>query len=217
MSKSDNSADDAMDVDDSPAAEKPHTNGINLDDLKEQVPGKAEGLNGFDDLKTNLGWESRASARYKPDSKAVESRLKMSDYPQPPKPISPPAFDRLNDENWKNYCKTMSEYMNQWSIFETKMVEHFRLRRERFNSCMNENWISMPSDGPAAEQIDQMKGSGLANGEGGLKAGYAAYMQWLRDDEMCHAWWDRACEIHKGVMEELGQVRDKIMGNQETS
>jgi hypothetical protein len=93
------------------------------------------------------------------------------------------------------------------------MIEHFRLRRERLNSCMNEHWISMPSDGPRAEQVDQMNGSGIA-GEGGLKAGYGAYMEWLKDDEMCHAWWDRACEIHKGVMEDLGQLRDKIMGTE---
>ena len=216
MSKSDTSPDDAMDVDETPP-KKPQANGINLDDLKNEAPFKSEGLNGVDDLKSNLPFESRASTHVRADSRPIGSRLKMSDYPQPPKPISPPAFDRLNDENWKSYCRTMNDYLSQWNSFETRMIEHFKSRRERLNSGMNDNWISMPSDGPRAEQIDQVKGSGLANGGDGLKAGYGAYMQWLKDDEMCHAWWDRACEIHRGVMEELGQVRDKIMGHQEVA
>ena len=74
---------------------------------------------------------------------------------------------------------------------------------------MSDNWISMPSDGPRAEQVEAL--NGVACTADGLKAGYGAYMQWLKDDEMCHAWWDRAGEIHKQVMEELGQVRDKLM------
>ena len=216
MSKSDTSPEDAMDVDESPAPEIPKTNGINLDALKEEAPFKSEGLNGVNDLKNNLPFESRASSHVRTDSRPTASRLKLSDYPQPPRPVAPPAIDRLNDENWKTYCQTMQEYMNQWSIFETKMIEHFKLRREQLNTCMNQNWISMPSDGPQAEQIDQVKNSGLVNGDGGLKAGYGAYMQWLKDDASCHAWWDRACEIHRDVMEELGQLRTRITGNRET-
>jgi hypothetical protein len=219
MSKSDNSPDDAMDVDEEkPATEqKPQTNGINLDDLKNQAPLKSEGLNGVNDLKSSLPWESKASTHVRTDSRPTGSRLKISDYPQPPKTISPPALDRLNDENWKAYVRTVQEYVENWNAFETKMIEHFRLRRERLNSCMNENWISMPSDGPRAERIDQMKGSGVTNGANGMQAGYGAYMQWLKDDEDCHGWWETAREKHRGVLEELGQVRDRIMGNQETA
>ena len=214
LSKSDTSPDDAMDVDETPP-EKPKANGISLNNLKNEAPFKSEGLNGVNDLKNAIPFESRASTHVRTDSRPIGSRLKMSDYPQPPKAVNPPALDRLNDENWKNYCRSLSEYLRQWNTFETKMIEHFRLRRERLNSCMNENWLTMSSDGPRAEDIDQMKGSGSSNGDVGRKAGYGAYMQWLKDDEMCHAWWERACERHRGVMEELGQVRDKMLGTDE--
>lgn len=216
MPKSDNSP-DAMDVDpsDNSGAEKARSNGINLNDLKNEAPFKSEGLNGVDDLKHDLPWESRASTHVRTGSRQQGSRLRTSDYPQPPKPISPPALDRLNDENWKNYIHTVSDYLVRWNIFEGRMIEHFRVRREKLNNCMNENWISMPSDGPPAAQVAAMNGS-ENSGAGGLKAGYAAYMEWLQDDEMCHAWWCRACEMHKGVMEDLGQVRDSIMGVPQT-
>jgi hypothetical protein len=218
MSKSDNLPDDAMDIDSNGAVpEKPKMNGINLDDLKNEAPFKTEGLDGVDDLKSNLPFESKPATHVKTGSKSTQARLRMSDFPQPPKPICAPALDRLTDENWKAYVHTMNDYLVQWDIFETRMIEHFRLRREHLRTCMNEHWISMPSDGPAAEQIDQVKGSVITNGASGLKAGYAAYMKWLEDDEMCHGWWDRASEIHRGVMEELGEVRDRIMGNDESS
>ena len=213
MSKSDTLPDDAMDVDDNST---PQSNGINLDELKNEAPFKSEGLNGVDDLRHNLPTESKASARVNLDPRRLSSRLQRGDLPAPPKAISAPALDRLNDENWKYYIRMMTEYIKQWDLFEGKMIEHFKQRREQLHSCMNENWISMPSDGPQAQQIDQMNGSGMVNGAGGVKAGYGAYMEWLSDDDFCHSWWDEACARHRGVMKELGSVRDKIMGNQES-
>jgi hypothetical protein len=217
-SKSDTTPDnDAMDVDsnETAAPEKPRGNGIHFDEFKEQKPFKAEGLNGVDDLKNDLPWESRASTHVRTDSKTHAHRLKTADYPQPPKRVSPPALDHLNGENWKRYVASMKDYMSQWTLFELNMIEHFKQRRIRLNTCMADNWIGMPSDGPPAEKIEAM--NGLACGPDGMKAGYGAYMQWLQEDESCHAWWDTAFENHKQVMDELGQVREKLMSAETTA
>ena len=135
-SQSDTSPGDAMDVDSNEpsAPQRSQTDGLNFDDFKAQAPFKSEGLNGVDDLKHDLPWESRASTHVRTDSKTQATRLRTSDYPQPPKPISPPSLDHLNNENWKRYVATMKDYVAQWDLFELNMIEHFKKRRIRMRT-----------------------------------------------------------------------------------
>jgi hypothetical protein len=153
---------------------------------------------GLDDLAESLPFNSAARAGTKIGTHSGTTR--PLDFPQPPNPVRPPAIDRLDSENWRRYIASTKVYMAEWYKFQSLIIQHFRERQVRLQSGMNEDWLSMRSDGPSAENVEAA----------GWKAGYGAYMEWQKEDEMARAWWDRACEIHKQVMEEFGEVREKL-------
>jgi hypothetical protein len=155
---------------------------------------------GLDDLAASLPFNSavRASTNV---GRTQSSDARPLNLPQPPQPVvRPPEPNRLTTEHWQYYISSMKSYMAEWYKFQSTMIGHFRERQVRLQSDMNENWLSMRSDGPSAENVEAA----------GWKAGYSAYMQWQKEDEMARAWWDRACESHKEVMEYLGEVREKL-------
>jgi hypothetical protein len=212
---------DAMDVDDTPptnsirdpasnglpsshvrSPRRQSTNGgVDLRELTQQAPfaPTATGLNGMDDLATHLPFKSRAEAQVDPGGDKAAARLRALNLPKPPKPVIPPATDRLDSANFLQYVDGVTAYMREWNSFNAKMIEHFRSRQDRVCGHMAPNWIDMQGDGPDADDLDDDGGS--------PKAGYAAYMQWLKDDAQCRAWWDHANDKHLQVMEELGRVR----------
>lgn len=214
---------DAMDIDDgSPASgtRAPATNGVaasagrarrtskrqstnggvDLREFAQHAPfvPAATGLKGMDDLATHLPFESRPETSVEIGGNPAVI-LRALNLPKPPKPVVPPAVDRLDQANFIQYADHMSVYMREWNSFNAKMIEHFRNRQDRVCGTMSQNWISMLGDGPQADTLEE---------NGTQKAGYAAYMQWLKDDAQCRAWWDHANEKHLQCMEDLGRTRE---------
>lgn len=213
---------DAMDVDDTPpvngkaghspggiprsTAEAPRPSsrrlsvdgGVDLREFAQQAPftPTRTGLKDLDDLATHLPFESKPEEN--PNSKP-SARLRALNLPKPPKVVVPPAADRLDQANFLQYVDNMNVYMREWNHFNAKMIEHFRNRQDRVCGTMSPNWIGMLGDGPDADEVD---------GTGAQKAGYAAYIQWLKDDAQCREWWDHANENHMQCLEDLGRVRE---------
>ncbi|KIX99762.1 uncharacterized protein Z520_04398 [Fonsecaea multimorphosa CBS 102226] len=176
--------------------------GVDLKDFAQQAPfaPTSAGLKGMkDDLETFLPFESRASNEVNLNS-TPSARIRALNLPKPPKIVIPPAEDRLDKTNFAQYVENMEHYMGEWNKFNAKMIEHFRARQDRVCGTMSPHWIAQPSDGPGADALD-------ADGSGDKKAGYGAYMQWLKDDAQCRNWWEEANEKHLQCLEDLGRTR----------
>lgn len=208
---------DIMDVDDSPPVETtpngihPTTakaahptprrsspdGGVDLRDFTQHAPfvPTASGLKGLDDLAAHLPFESKAEEKVDKPS----ARLRALNLPKPPKVVVPPAADRLDQANFLQYVDNMNTYMRDWNVFNAKMIEHFRGRQDRVCGTMSQSWVSMLGDGPDADKLEE---------DVTQKAGYAAYMQWLKDDAQCRQWWDHANEKHLQCLEDLGRIRE---------
>ena len=182
--------------------------GVDLTDFAQQAPfaSTAKGLGGLkDDLETHLPFESRAAKDLKPNSSS-SVRLRALNLPKPPKAIVPPSEDRLDKSNFDQYVENMQVYMRDWNNFNAKMIEHFRTRQDQVCGTMSLNWIGQLGDGPDAEALE--------NDERGDKhAGYAAYLQWLKDDGQCRDWWEEANEKHLRCIEDLGRAREVAKRN----
>ncbi|KIX03398.1 uncharacterized protein Z518_06950 [Rhinocladiella mackenziei CBS 650.93] len=175
-------------------------NGVDLREFTRQAPfaPSSTGLKDMDDLATHLPFPSRAENHVDPSAKST-ARLRVLNLPKPPKPVTPPAEDRLDQANFQQYVDNMNAYMKEWNYFNARMIEHFRSRQDRVCGTMSQNWINMRGDGPDADVLDENRSQ---------KAGYAAYMQWLKDDTQCREWWDHAHEKHLQCLEDLGRTRE---------
>ncbi|EHY53744.1 hypothetical protein ABEF92_006332 [Exophiala dermatitidis] len=195
-----------------PSSEKWSINeGVDLKAFTQQAPfaPASTGLKDMGDIATHLPFESRPAASVDAGGKAA-ARLRALNLPKPPKPVVPPAVDRLDQANWLQYVENMKVYMREWNRFNAKMIEHFRIRQDRIGETMAPNWISMRGDGPDADSVDGLTGDAAKNSH---EAGYAAYMQWLKDDAQCRAWWDHAHDEHMKCLEDLGRVREAAKRN----
>ncbi|KIW24112.1 hypothetical protein, variant 2 [Cladophialophora immunda] len=186
-----------------PEPKRRSTNGgVDLKEFAQQAPfaPTSTGLKGMkDDLETFLPFESRASNDVNLN-RTTSARIRALNLPKPPKVVIPPAEDRLDKTNFAQYVENMENYMHEWNKFNARMIEHFRSRQDRVCGTMSPHWIAQPSDGPDADALD-------ADGSGDKKAGYGAYVQWLKDDVQCRHWWDEANERHLECLEDLGRTR----------
>lgn len=175
-------------------------NGVDLKEFSQHAPfaPTSGGLKDMDDLASHLPFESRAENAVDSDPKAT-SRLRVLNLPRPPKTVIPPAEDRLDRNAFLQYVDNMNTYMREWNAFNAKMIEHFRSRQDRVCGTMSQNWMSQLGNGPDADILEESSGQ---------KAGYAAYMQWLKDDQQCRHWWDSAYDMHVQCMEDLGRTRE---------
>jgi hypothetical protein len=210
---------DAMDIDDSlsdpvplspkasngphnrdqpaPPCEYPTTADVNLNNLANVAPfaPSSTGLKDMDDLSTNLPFESRAApdVHHNNTIPGSSSNLRL---PKPPKPINPPTH--IDEASWTRYVADMNAYFYDWSVFNKKMIEHFRSRQEQVDMSMASHWISMIGDGPPPEALN------------GSKAGYATFMAWLNEDAKIREWWNVANERNKQCFENLGKTRARV-------
>lgn len=177
--------------------------GVDLKDFTYQVPfaPTSTGLGGMkEDLETHLPFESRAAQDVRLNQTA-SARIRALNLPKRPKLVVPPTEDRIDKANFDQYVLSMQTYMREWNTFNAKMIEHFRSRQDRVCGTMSANWIGQLGDGPDADVLD--------NDDAGEKqAGYAAYMQWLKDDAQCRDWWEEASEKHSQCLKDLGRVRE---------
>ena len=210
---------DAMDIDDSlsdtvpitppttnqphnvdqppPQTESPSPANVNLNNLAKVAPFAplSTGLKDMDDLSTTLPFESRAASAVNL-SKSVPGSSSNLHLPKPPKPITPPA--EIDSLSWKRYVADMNAYFYDWSVFNKKMMEHFRSRQEQVDMSMASRWISMTGDGRPPEELD------------GAKAGYVTFMAWLEEDATCREWWNVANERNRRCFEDLGKTRARM-------
>jgi hypothetical protein len=172
-------------------------NNVNLNDFAKVAPfaPSSTGLRDMDDLSTTLPFESRAAPAIDL-SKPVSGSSSDLRLPKPPKPIVPPS--EVNQLSWARYVADMNSYVCDWSVFNKKMIEHFRRRQEQVEMSMNSRWISMIGDGRSPDALD------------GPKAGYATYMAWLEADDKCREWWNVANERNRQCFEDLGKMRAKV-------
>ena len=99
---------------------------MNLGGFKNVAPfaPSNEGLDGIEDLKTALPFESRASSN-KP---IFENCTKKIDLPKLPKTPSPPL--NLTQTSWNRYLADMNSYVFQWNTFSAQMLLLFQRRQE---------------------------------------------------------------------------------------
>ena len=177
--------------------------GVDLKEFTQQAPfaSTSAGLGGMKaDLETHLPFESRAANDINLN-RTKAARIRALNLPRPPKAVVPPAEDRIDKENFTLYVENMQSYMRDWNQFHAKMIEHFRSRQDRVCGTMSHNWIGQLSDGPEADALDEDE-------KGDKQAGYAAYLQWLKDDAQCRDWWEEANEKHLKCLEDLGRARE---------
>jgi hypothetical protein len=185
--------------------------GLKLDDLSNVAPLRPSntGLGDLQDLNTTLPFESKASPTRPSQSMAngfAFSSLKALNLPKPPKHVIAP-LENVTQEAWTRYTKEMSAYMQEWHIFNKKMLDHFQARQAQLDMTLMVNWMSALGDGPSAEEISRKVQENPSAG-GSAKAGYAAYRQWSEEDMRVREWWNVACEKHRQAVIELGRVRE---------
>jgi len=179
------------------------TDGVSLKDFSSHAPfaPSMAGLQDLDDLSTTLPFESRPSGNLNLKQK-TSTKIRDLNLPKPPKPVVPPAIDKLTRDNWNQYVANMNTYMHEWDTFDKRMIDHFGSRQEQVSRSMSKNWVAMVGDGPDADEINAA--------DPVPRAGYAAYMTWLKDDTKCLEWWGRAWELHRQCLEDLGKMREKV-------
>jgi hypothetical protein len=188
---------------------------VNLSDLSNVSPLKpsSTGLGDLNDLNTTLPFESktspaRPSSSSQPTTNGTSSlsSLKALNLPKPPKHVIPP-LETVTPESWSRYMSDMTIYMRDWNIFNRKLIDHFLGRQAQLDLTLMGNWMSAVGDGPEAEEVSNSLAVQEKHG-GQQKAGYAAYRQWMEEDERVREWWMVACEGHQRAVVELGRVRE---------
>ena len=118
-----------------PPIHEPGDSRLNFGDFRHVAPfSSQEGLNGVDDLKSALPFESRPSPTQPDFAKCFETL----ELPNPPKPPSPPG--ELNDSSFGHYMSAMNHYMFNWNSFSTKILMLFQRRQEEHRE-IGQGWI----------------------------------------------------------------------------
>ncbi|TPX08451.1 uncharacterized protein E0L32_010068 [Thyridium curvatum] len=167
-------------------------------DLKKTEPfaPSATGLNSFQDLKSNLPFESKASATA-PVPKPKPSRI---NFPVPPPAPPPPAALAVpglkpSAGAWEKYVWQFGDYMQEWATFNNRYVDHFQARRNTFEK--------------------QRRGSN------GTKGGFAwlatkgddgirEYLGWMEQDREVRTKWAAAASEHEMHVREFMAHRDRM-------
>ncbi|KAI2629456.1 hypothetical protein GGS21DRAFT_492387 [Xylaria nigripes] len=103
------------------------------------------GLKSFEDLKSTLPFESRASEQIPPDMKTTTWLLNV--FKPPVAPRLPPmgvAGLRPQMSTYRKYVQDFYNYMSKWETYNNKVVTHLETRRKEFKlRCMQRgaNWL----------------------------------------------------------------------------
>ena len=111
---------------------------LNFNDFRHVAPfaSSQDGLNGVDDLKGALPFQSRPSPT-QPDFTKCFEKMEL---PNPPKPPSPPG--ELSDAAFAQYVSAMNHYMFHWNSFSTKILMLFQRRQEEHRE-IGQGWVGL--------------------------------------------------------------------------
>ena len=109
---------------------------LNLNAFRHVAPfaSSQEGLQGVDDLKDALPFESRPS----PTRPNFENCLKPLDLPRVPKTPSPPQ--NITQSTWERYIADMNAYMFNWNSFNIDILLVFQRRQEEHRK-IGPSWV----------------------------------------------------------------------------
>ncbi|TLS29462.1 hypothetical protein PpBr36_01362 [Pyricularia pennisetigena] len=120
-----------------------------FDDLKkvEPIAQRAAGLNSFDDLKTHLPFESRASVN-PPIEKTKGTQETSINFPKPPVPPRAPAPLAISGlkpsgSAWEAHVHEFEIYLREWDNFNSKFVDHVLARQNQLNKAKQKNGLSL--------------------------------------------------------------------------
>jgi curved DNA-binding protein CbpA len=153
---------------------------LNMSDLKKEAPFTPDkgGLDGLDDLKSNLPFRSTAAPI--PNEPSTPQKLSL---PNPPR--APQLPDKFSLAKWDQYMTYMHAYMAQWNMYNKKMLLHFTTRQTEVESQLGHNWMAREGE-----------------------EGYARYMKGLEEDFRVREHWDVSWEKHRECMKGLGKMRE---------
>ncbi|KAL2754280.1 hypothetical protein ACRALDRAFT_2028735 [Sodiomyces alcalophilus JCM 7366] len=166
-----------------------------LADLKNVAPfaQPATGLGSFNDLKSTLPFESKASDQI-PITKEKQSSQELNFPPVPQAPTPPPtlAVSGLKPTlpAWQKYLVDFQNYMQRWDAFTVQVTEHFNARKEQVLRAREGHGYSF-----LAAQSD---------------SGIEEYLDWVRQDQGVRRKWTAACEAHEERVREFLVYRQRM-------
>lgn len=150
------------------------------------------GLGSLNDLKSDLPFESRPSAKI-PLAKEAPKPIA---FPAPPKsPHPPPALAvpglKPSAVAWKTYSEAFHKYMSEFADFSARYVDHFAARRRVIDQNRRDtgfNWIESRGD-----------------------TGIREYLRGIEEDKLVRQKWMAVCDVHELRVREFVKCRDKMM------
>lgn len=152
----------------------------------EPIASAATGLGSLDDLKANLPFESKASA--KPPTGAPKPIKKQIKFPRAPAAPRPPPT--VTTAAWEKYAADFTQYMDDWRRFNDLYIDHFEARRSII-----------------AKQRKEMGYSFLSTR---TDAGIREYMDWLEQDREIRVKWTAASTEHEQRVREFMAYRNRV-------
>ncbi|KAL2196745.1 hypothetical protein P885DRAFT_77867 [Corynascus similis CBS 632.67] len=156
---------------------------------------KPSGLGSFADLKFNLPFPSRPSAKIPlvPSINQEKPTAKQLDIPSPPAAPRAPASlcipgAKVSAPAWTNYEREFEAYMAMWYEFNRRVTDHFAAR-QRQNEGNGLGWLNTRDP------------SGVEN-----------YQRALDVDKIVRQKWMAACEAHELHFREFLGVRERVLG-----
>ncbi|KAK3338518.1 hypothetical protein B0H65DRAFT_434780 [Neurospora tetraspora] len=148
------------------------------------------GLNSFSaDLKSNLPFESRASAKLPPFERE-KIKPKNINFPTPPKAPSPPAAlatpSQMTASQWVLYAEQFKLYIHQFNTFNARVVDHFAARKIK-NEQKGAAWVTQLGDKELLE-----------------------YLAWMEEDKTVMQKWAQAREAHELNVMEFARWKERV-------
>ncbi|KAK5658234.1 hypothetical protein OQA88_2209 [Cercophora sp. LCS_1] len=155
---------------------------------------KTFGLGTWNDLKTTLPFESKASSKLPLDSEKSKHNAVPVDFPHAPICPRPPPALAIKDlkpsiPSWVAYVGEFERYLQGWAAFEKRIAEHFVARQRAGEEKGDKRFAFINTRGDA---------------------GIQQYVRDLEQDKYVRQKWMAACEAHELRMREFIKHREKM-------
>jgi hypothetical protein len=151
------------------------------------------GLGSFSDMKSNLPFDSKPSARApvrRPRKTGTPVMPKAPTAPRPPLALTVRGAKAW--ESWPAYVEIFGQYLNDWADYNNKFVDHFAARRSEVEKQRRAgfSWLSVRDD-----------------------TGIRQYMNWQEEDQVIRSAWDTASKDHDQSIRDFNALREKMKVN----